>query len=204
MLSAMPTTSTPARVALLCVAAFVLVNAAFYFLSGSYFESHREIIAGVGARSVYTPELAMRVRIAFAVFSAVVAIAGFAAAIRPRVIGHALPVLLGAAHLVGGVAAFARDLPAALGATLLLSGVLMPLLAWHSYRRSRPAWAFLVAMCGVFAVVGMFGSPKVRGALDISLWITMILPGLNAVAVGALVALRGEYVEGDQAATSTP
>jgi hypothetical protein len=206
MLSAMSTApaAPTVRMAILCVAAFVLVNLVFYFLSGSYFESHREIIAGIGARSVYTPALGLKVRIAFAVFSGIVAVAGFAAALQPRLVGHALPVLLGAVHLVAGIAAFAHSLPGALTATLLVSGVLMPVLAWHSYRRSRAAWAFLVSMCAVFAVVEMFGSPKMRGALDVSLWITMILPGLNAVAAAALIALRGEYVDRDIAVTSAP
>jgi hypothetical protein len=190
--------------AILCIAAFILVNVAFYFLSNSYFESHRDIIAGVGPTSSYGPAQIKHVRIAFVVFSGVVAIAGFAAGLLPRIVGHALPVLLGAVNLVAGIAAFAHELSGALTATLLVSGVLMPLLAWHSYRRSRAAWAFLVAMCAVFAVVELFGAPKVRGALDISLWITMILPGLNAVAAGALIALRGEYLESDMPATSTP
>jgi hypothetical protein len=73
----------------------------------------------------------------------------------------------------------------------------MPVLAWHSYHGSRAAWAFLTAMCAVFAVVEVFGAPKVRGALDLSLWLTMILPGLNAVAFAALVSLRADYIDRD-------
>jgi len=115
------------------------------------------------------------------------------------VMGHLIPMLLGATHLVAGVAAFWHGAPGVLGMTLLVSGVLMPVLVVFSSQGSRPAWAFLIAICGVFAVVEFFGAPKVRGALDVSLWITMILPGLNAVAVAALASLRGEYVERDAA-----
>jgi hypothetical protein len=195
MLQVMSTAQAPTmRIAILCVAAFLGLNIVFYLLSGSYFDSHRELVAGV-SRPSYSAAQMMHVRITFAVFSGIVAAFGFVAGIRPRVIGHALPVLLAAVDLVACVAAFAHSLPAVLGMTLLVSGVVVPVLAWHSYRGSRAAWAFLVAICGVFAVVLLFGAPKVRGALDIGLWLAMILPGLNAVAAAALVSLRGEYLE---------
>jgi len=180
------------RIAILCVAAFLGLNVVFYVLSGSYFDSHRELIAGVSQPS-FSPEQMTHVRVTFAVFSGVIAGFAFLAGLSPRVIGHAIPVLLGAVYLVASVSAFAHELPAVLGMTLLVCGLVMPVLAWHSYKGSRAAWAFLVAICGVFAVVLLFGAPKVRGALDVGLWTTMILPGLNAVAAGALVALRGEY-----------
>ena len=111
-------------------------------------------------------------------------------------VGHLIPVVLAVGYLVGAVAGFTHNAPGVVGMTLLVAGVLMPVLAWHSFHRSRPAWAFLVAICGVFAVVELFGAPKVRGALDLSLWLTMILPGLNVVAVAALVSLRAERHHG--------
>jgi hypothetical protein len=194
----MSTASEAKRMAIICAGAFVALNAAFYFLSGSYFDSHREILRGVSVPA-YSPEQMAHVRMTFAVFSGVVAAASGVAGIWPRVVGHLIPPLLGATHLVASVMAFQHDAPSVLWVTLLVSGVLMPVLAWHSYHRARPAWAFLVAICGVFAVVEFFGAPKVRGALDLGLWITMILPGLNAVAAFALVSLRGEYVERDPA-----
>jgi hypothetical protein len=200
MLWAMSNAPSPLpRIAITVVCAFVAANLAFYFLSGSYFESHREIVAGVGAMPAYSADQMMRVRVSFAVFTAIVAAFGFVAALSPRVVGHLIPVLLGVGHLVGAVAALAYNAPGVVGMTLLVSGILMPVLAWYSFRQSRPAWAFLVAMCGVFAVVEVFGAPKVRAALDLSLWLTMILPGLNAVAVAALVSLRANYIERDTA-----
>jgi hypothetical protein len=194
-----PAPSPIPRIAILTVIAFVALNIAFYLLSGSYFESHHEVVAGVGSMPAYSADQAMHVRTMFAVFSAVVAVFAFAAAVRPRVVGHLIPVVLAAGYLVAAVAGFTHNAPAVVGMTLMVAGVLMPVLAWHSFHRSRPAWAFLVAICAVFAVVELFGAPKVRGALDLSLWLTMILPGLNVVAVAALVSLRAEYLERDTA-----
>src|ERR1051325_1166323 len=198
MLWAMSNAPSPLpRIAITALCAFIGVNVAFYFLSGSYFDTHREVVAGVGAMPAYSADQMMRVRVSFAVFTGIVTAFGFAAALSPRKVGHLIPVLLGAGHLVGAIAALTHNAPGVVGMTLLVSGILMPVLAWHSFHRSRPAWAFLVAICGVFAVVEIFGAPKVRGALDLSLWLTMILPGINAVAVAALVSLRADYLERD-------
>lgn len=183
------------RMAIVCVTVFVVVNVAFYLMSGSYFASHREIVVGVGSVSTYTPEMMTHVRMTFVVFSGVVAAFGFVAGIDPRRVGHLLPLLLGLADLAGAVGAFAHDAPAVVGVTLLVAGLLLPTLAHFSYRGSRPAWAFLVAMCAVFALVEFFGAPKVSRAIGIGLWTAMILPGLNAVAAAALASLRGNYVE---------
>jgi hypothetical protein len=197
----MSTAPQPAlRIAILCVGAFLVLNVVFFLLSGSYFDGHRELVAGISQPS-YSPAQMMHVRVTFAVFSGVVAAFAFLAGLWPRVLGHLLPVLLGAVDLIASAGAFMHDSPAVVGMTLLVCGIVMPVLAWHSYRGSRAAWAFLVAICGVFAVVLLFGAPKVRGALDVGLWTTMILPGINAVAAFALVSLRGEYLERSGAAT---
>jgi hypothetical protein len=183
------------RMAIICVTSFVALNAAFYFLSGNYFENHRDIVAGVGAVATYTPEKMMHVRMTFVLLTGVVGAFGFVAGLAPRVVGHFLPVLLGIINLIAAAGAFAKGAPGVLGMTLLVAGILLPTLAHFSWRGSRPAWAFLVAMCAVFSVVEFFGAPKVRGALDIGLWTAMILPGLNAIAVVALASLRGTYVD---------
>jgi hypothetical protein len=198
MLWAMPTApSLIPRIAILTVIAYAALNIAFYLMSGSYFDSHHQMVPGVGSMPAYSPEQAMHVRTMFGVFSAVVAVFAFAATLRPRVVGHLLAVLLAVGYLCGAVAGITHNAPGVVGMTLLVAGVLIPVLAWHSFHRSRSAWAFLVAICGVFAVVGLFGAPKVRGALDISLWLTMILPGLNVVAAAALISLRADYLDRD-------
>jgi hypothetical protein len=183
------------RMAIICASAFVVLNITFYFLSGSYFESHRTIVAGVGAVPAYTPDQMQHVQLTLLWFTGVIAAFSFVSGLAPRVVGHVIPVVFGVIDLIAAFVAFSRDAPAVLGTTLLVCGILLPLLAWHSYRGSRPAWAFLIAMCGTFAVVELFGAPKVRGALEVGLWTTMILPGLKVVAVAALASLRGAYVE---------
>ncbi|HET7501405.1 MAG TPA: hypothetical protein VFK02_10395 [Kofleriaceae bacterium] len=197
----MPTTPAPTpRIAILSVAAFVVINVAFYFLSDSYFASRTQMVGGVSQLS-YSPEQMMHVRITFAVFSGVIAAFALGAGVWPRVIGHLIPALLGVLHLVGCVFAFSRSAPGVVGVTLLVSGVAMPLLAWHSFRGSRAAWAPLITICGVFALVGLFGAPKVRDALSIGLWTAMILPGLDAVAAITLFTLRDEYLDGGRSST---
>lgn len=188
------------RKAILCAGALVALNAVFYFLSSGYFDSHRELVGGVSVPS-YSPELMTHVRMTFALASGVVIALGFVAWIRPRVIGHLLPLVLGAAHLVASISAFAHDVPSVVGMTFLVSGLLMPVLVWHSYRGSRAAWAFLIGICVAFAIAEFFGAPKIRNALGIGLWTAMTLPGLNAVVVAALVLIRHQYVERDPGST---
>jgi hypothetical protein len=53
----------------------------------------------------------------------------------------------------------------------------------------------------VLAVASLFGAPKIRGALDVSLWTTMVIPGLYIVAAVASHLLRDDYV--DRAPTTT-
>jgi hypothetical protein len=181
-------------VAMLCAIGFVIVNAAFYVLSGNYFDSHHQIVGGARV-ATFTAEQATHIRIVFALVSAAIAAAAFAAGVWRRDVSHGLAALLGLFNLVAGIFAARNGLSSALVATLLITGGLMPTLAVFSHRRSRPAWAFLVAMCGVLAVVGLFGAPKVRSAVDVSLWTTMILPGLLAVACISLALLRDDYVD---------
>jgi uncharacterized membrane protein SirB2 len=194
MLLAMPTApGQPERMAILCGVALVAVNAVFYFLSDSYFDSHHQIVGGATVPS-FSPDQVMHIRVVFGLVTAVIAAVGFFAGLAPREVGHVLPAVLGLCNLVGGIKALFTSLPSVLGATLLVSGVLLLVLAHFSYRqRTRAAWAFLASMCGVFALISLFGAPKLRGFLDVSLWTTMIFPGLYVVAAVTLHALRDDY-----------
>jgi ABC-type Co2+ transport system permease subunit len=131
----------------------------------------------------------------FAAMSGAVAAVGFVTSLARRAIGHLLAAVLGVVNLVFGVLAITHGQPGALTAVLLVTGCLVPALAYFSYRRSRAAWAFLAALCGVFAVVGLFGAPKISRVLDFSLWTMMIFPGLYVVACATLALLRDDYVE---------
>ncbi|HEX7836451.1 MAG TPA: hypothetical protein VF469_03260 [Kofleriaceae bacterium] len=190
----MPTApGQPERMAILCGVALVAVNALFYFLSDSYVDSHHQIVGGASVPS-FSPDQVTHIRVVFGAITAVVAAVGFVAGLAPREVGHVLPAVLGLCNLAGGIAALFSSQPGVLGVTLVVSGVLMPTLAHFSYRHhTRAAWAFLGSMCGVFALIGLFGAPKLRGILDVSLWTTMIFPGLYVVAAVTLFALRDDY-----------
>jgi len=190
------------RMAILCGGALLLLNVAFYFLSDAYFHSHTEVVPGVGTVPAYSADQMMHIRIVFGAFSGGVAAAGFAAGLAPKVTGHLIAVVFGLVDLIAAVLAFRAELPWVLGITLLVAGIVMPWLAYHSYfRASRPAWAFLIAMLAVMSVVELFGAPKLRGVLDIGLWTAMVLPGLKIMGVVALVALRKDYQDPESAAT---
>jgi hypothetical protein len=182
--------------ALICAAGFVGLNVVFYVLSGSYFESHREVVANVGAFPTYSPEQMMKVRITFGWFAAAMAVGGFLTWFRPRELGHALPAAFGAAQLIGVTKAALVGLPPVLVVAWIVFGVLLVVLAVLSYfRRSRPAWAFLVAITAVFALFETFGATEIAGGLGISLWIALIFPGLKVIATIALVSRNHEYID---------
>lgn len=182
------------RLTPLFVIGFLVVNAAFFFLSGSYFESHHTFVGGASVPT-FSPDQANHIRVVFAVVSGAVTAVALVASLARRGVGHLLAAVLGVVNLVFGAVAFHYGQPGALTATLLVTGLVVPTLAVFSYRRSRAAWAFLVALCGVLAVVGLFGAPKISRVLDYSLWTTMIFPGLYVVACVTLALLREDYLE---------
>src|SRR6185312_7730444 len=179
------------RTAIVIASTAIAINVAFLFLSSLYFDSHKIYTPGVG-EFVDTAALG-KARIAFAILSFAVAISAFAASLAPRVIGHALAVGLGAAALVAGYESFHHALPAVMTAVLIIVGALLPTLAHFSWRHSRAAWSYLLAITIVFGIVTFFGAPKVRNVLDIGFWTAMILPGVQFVAVMALTMVRTEY-----------
>jgi hypothetical protein len=178
------------------VISFVVLNAAFLFLSANYFESHREVINGALVQT-YTADQITHLREMFAISCGLIIVVNFLVGLRRRVGAHVLPAVLGAASIFAGIASIATGMPGTLAVVQLVSGALMPTLAWFSFRGRRAPWAFLVAICGVFAVVALFGAPRIGHALSINLWTTMIIPGLYAVATVALIQLRSEYIERD-------
>lgn len=180
--------------AISCAVAFVLVNVFFYVMSAGYFESHHEVAGSPGTG--YSAAQMTHVRIMFAVLSAVAAAVAFVSALKPREIGHLIPVPFGLIYIVSAYPALASTKPPVLGITWLLAGVLMLVLAWQSYRhRSRAAWAFLIALCCALGFAEIFGAPKVARELDISLWTALIAPALKVIAVVALSSIRNDYLE---------
>jgi hypothetical protein len=160
----------------------LMINVGFFILSGLWFDDHKDA------------DLAM-IRVAFGALTFVVCAASFGAALAPRAIGHLLGFVTGITAFVAGIAALAQGLPNVMGVTLLVLGVVAPVLAYYSWQRSRAAWSVLISILAVFTLVTFFGAPKVRGVLHIGLWSALIAPGLMLVAVIALSMLRAEYRE---------
>ena len=71
--------------------------------------------------------------------------------------------------------------------------ILLPLLTWKSYERSRAGWSFLAGMIATLAVVMLFGSTKIRNISGIGLWYAMVIPGLLGVGTAALAMIRRQY-----------
>jgi hypothetical protein len=166
----------------------LVLNAGFYFISEAYFDDR---VKRFGAQELARLSGA---RVDFAIFTVVVGGAAILAALRPRHVAHALAAAAGLASLLA--APFALDISAVLAVTLLTVAGLFEVLIWYSMRRgSRAAWSALAAMCAVYAVVLLFGAPKVRGLLDVGMWIAMIAPGLLAIATAAFAMIRDAYRE---------
>jgi hypothetical protein len=183
--------SEAVRVAILCGVGAVFANAAFFVLSYAYYKSHKISAPGVGDFIDVAAQTSARE--AFLVLSLITAALAFVATRLPREIGHGLATLLGLCALAGSYGAFDKGLPSVMGVTLLVVGLLMPVLAYMSWQKSRVAWAFLIALVGVFGGVTLFGAPKVRAMLGIGLWIAMIFPAIKIVTVVALASLRRDY-----------
>ncbi|MDX2091976.1 MAG: hypothetical protein SFX73_29200 [Kofleriaceae bacterium] len=170
----------------------VVVYIAFYFLSQAYFDDRAKNI-------VITDEHIRDVRVAFGVLDGVLAAFGILAARYPRAIGHSLAALAGVTAVVGALAL--PDVNLVMPIALFVFGALFLVLTWQSLERSRLAWAFLVGVTSVFAVLMLFGSTKLRDQLQraleepVSLYYPLIVPGLLAVATVAFALIRREYRE---------
>ena len=158
------------------------VNSMFWLLSGFYFKD--KPAAAVDVQSV---------RLAFLILTLLVSGMSYVAALAPRLVGHAIGFVAGIASLVAGFAAFGSTIPGVVAVTLIVTGLVTPVLSWQSLQRSRTAWAFLISMLAVLATVTFFGAPKVRHVLGIGLWYALIIPAVEIVGVIALSMVRTEY-----------
>jgi hypothetical protein len=174
------------------IAAIVLVvNGAFYFLSSAYFGAHKISAPGVG--SIVDGGALDHARWAFFSLSMLVAGASVGAMIAPKLVGHALALVIAAGALVGAYGSISHGMPGVMTAVLIAVALLLPVLAHFSWRGSRAAWSFMLSIICVFGIVTFFGAPKVRNILGIGFWTAMILPGIQFVCVSALAMVRGEY-----------
>jgi hypothetical protein len=111
------------------------------------------------------------------------------------VAGHAMAVVIGAASFVAGITALVKSMPGTMGITLIIVGILLPVLAHFSWKFSRAAWSLMISTLCVFAAVTFFGAPKIAAVLGIGLTLATLIPIVQVVAVIALAELRREYRE---------
>ena len=64
------------------------------------------------------------------------------------------------------------SLPYSLG--LIVIGGLEMGLSYYVLEASRASWAFLTSLNGTLFVVGLFGSPKIRDALDVHMGLALL------------------------------
>ncbi len=181
--------ASPLQIAGLVATGLVIANIAFYFLSDLYYEDRSAIYGSVTSGHIN------QVRIYFSVFTGSIGIGTVLAAARPSLVGHVLAGLFALASMVAGVTAATHEMTPVLPAALIVGGLVMAVLVWQSLMKVRSAWAFLIGMTSVLAAVMLFGSTKVRSALDVQLYIALVIPGLLGVATTALAMSREDYQE---------
>jgi hypothetical protein len=165
----------------------VLFNVAFRFLSELYYADRvrrfgpTELLAMPGARRGF-----LWLTIAVGVVTTLVPLS-------PRIVGYTIAGLASIASLVAAYGSWTNDLPGVLAVSLVLLALVFPLLIWRSFVGARAAWAFMISLMGVYALMLFFGAPKVGRLLDISMWYAMIAPAVLAIGLIALISLRGEY-----------
>jgi hypothetical protein len=187
-----PTRPSIGRIIVIAAAIAAAANLAFLVLSAVYFAS-KVSFTPQGEVPAFDARAVIMIRVQFAALSVFVAAAGIGVAIAARAVSHAIMLVMTLASLVAGLCAAVFGLPGVLAATELVLGTVLLAIVPLSWRGSRAAWSFLVAIAAAYGVVLFFGAPKVRGVLDIGLWTTLILPGLNIVALVGLIKSRGRY-----------
>jgi hypothetical protein len=195
MLTGMPPATTHApigRIAAIAAAIVVVANVAFLLLSGLYFNS-KISFTPQGEVPAFDAHAVAMIRVQFGVLSVLVAVAAIGVAVAARAVSHAIMMVMAPASLLAGLCAAVYGLPSVLAAAELILGTVLCVIVPMSWRGSRAAWSFLVAIAAAYGVVLFFGAPKVRGVLDVGLWTTLILPGLNIVALVGLVQSRSRY-----------
>jgi len=188
--------SESVRMAILCAVGTMLANGIFFVLSYAYYKAHATnaaVGAGIGDVYVMDVKAMANAREAFLVLTLIGGALAYVATRVPREFGHGLALLLGLANLAAAYGAFDKSLPMVMPVTLLVAGLVMPVLVYLSWQKSRSAWAFLIALVAVFGGIGFFGAPKVRQLVGIGLWTAMIMPMLTIETVIALAVIRRDY-----------
>lgn len=88
---------------------------------------------------------------------------------------------LGLYLLVGGLASMPFSF------AFLVGGFVEVVTGWFTLRRVRAAWAFACSLNGTAAIVFLFGAPKIRDAIDVSIGLAL----LPAFLLGIITLLCG-------------
>jgi hypothetical protein len=110
-----------------------------------------------------------------------------------RAIGHVGTAVFGLLLAAAGVASFGADLPKVLGVGELIFGAAAIGLAYSSWLGSRIGWAFATTLDGVFAVICLFGAPKIAHLLGVELVVAGLPCVLAAVSCVLLATLGPQY-----------
>lgn len=113
----------------------------------------------------------------------------------PGAIGAYLGIGLGLGFLALGVMGGLREkaLPSMLVLGMVLFGALQIVCAWLTLRRARVAWSFAVAMSGTIALTCLFGAPKIRDAMEVSIGVAM-LPSVLAAVTTIFLAMAADAI----------
>lgn len=114
----------------------------------------------------------------------------------PGAIGAYLGIGLGLGFLglgmLGGISS-SHSLPYPLVLGMILFGALQTVCAWLTLRRARVAWSFAVSMSGTIALACLFGAPKIRDAMEVSIGVAM-LPSLLAAVTTVFLAMAADAI----------
>ncbi|MCE9580657.1 MAG: hypothetical protein K8W52_46480 [Deltaproteobacteria bacterium] len=110
-----------------------------------------------------------------------------------RIAAHLLTVMVGVIMLTGAAGSLTTDAPRVLTVAFLAFGAAGLVLPHYSWRGSRPAWAFAVALDGVVTPCLLFGSPKIAKVFEINLGVAGLPTVVAAVAFALMLSLSADY-----------
>lgn len=76
---------------------------------------------------------------------------------------------------------------------ILLGGAIQAVTCLYALRGNRPAWSFAVSLNGTLFVVFLFGAPKVRDGLDVSMALGLLPCAAFGVTTALLALGSNEY-----------
>ena len=110
-----------------------------------------------------------------------------------RIAGHLLTAMVGVIMLVGAVGSLTTEVPTVLPVAFVVFGAAGLLLPHYSWRGSRPAWAFAVALTGVLTPCLLFGAPKIAKFFELNLALAALPTLVSGAAFVLMLSLSPDY-----------